>query len=191
MLETRPRTLIRISWKFLKLTCPAGESFYARGAPRKPRKKPAVLTMKLACRSRLSRAELCPRRIRGGWAPGLTLLELTLVIMMTISLIGIVLIGAKTWKKGSDRALCILNLQAIQRSVRSFSNLNGYQPGNTVSGLENRIIGTGCFLEKMPVCPGEGIYTSAGDTIPMPGSLYFSCSLADTGEHVPTDMDDW
>ena len=77
------------------------------------------------------------------------------------------------------------------RSVRSFSNLNGYQPGNTVSGLEDRIIGTGCFLEKMPVCPGEGIYTSAGDTIPMPGSLYFSCSLADTGEHVPTDMDDW
>ncbi len=147
--------------------------------------------MKLACRLRPDRAELCPIRLPGGLARGLTLIEMSLVILMLLSLTGIILIGAKTWKRGSDRALCILNLQAVQKGVRSYSNLNGYEPGHVVAGLESRIIGEGCFVEKMPVCPGEGSYSSAGDMIPLPGSLYFSCSLADTGEHVPTDLDDW
>ena len=146
--------------------------------------------MKLACRLRPDRAEPCHRR-PGSFAPGLTLIEMSLVILMLLSLTGIILIGAKTWKAGSDRALCILNLQAIQKGVRSYSNLNGYEPGHVVSGLQSRIIGEGCFLEKMPLCPGEGTYTSAGDVIPLPGTLYFSCSLADTGEHEPTDLEDW
>jgi len=121
----------------------------------------------------------------------MTLLEMTVVIMIMLSLIGILVLGANTWKKGSDRALCIMNLQAVQKGVRSFSNLNGYEPGNLVAGLESKIIGTGCFVESMPVCPAEGIYTSTGDVIPAPGSLYLSCSLATDGEHEPMDLEDW
>ncbi|QJE97267.1 type II secretion system protein [Luteolibacter luteus] len=121
----------------------------------------------------------------------MTLLEMTLVIMIMLSLIGILVLGANTWKKGSDRALCIMNLQAVQKGVRSFSNLNGYEPGNVVAGLESKIIGAGCFVESMPVCPAEGTYTSSGDLIPAPGALYFSCSLADEGEHQPMDLEDW
>ena len=75
------------------------------------------------------------RRIKNH-VPAMTLLELTVVIVIMLSLIGILAIGAKTWKNGSDRSVCILNLQAVQKGVRSFSNLYGYTPGASVSGLE-------------------------------------------------------
>lgn len=143
--------------------------------------------MKLACLTRPLRTEFCPRR----HARGMTLLEMTIVIMIMLSLIGILVIGANTWKKGSDRALCIMNLQAVQKGVRSFSNLNGYEPGNVVAGLQGKIIGSGCFVESMPLCPSEGAYTSGGDQIPAPGALYLSCSLAEDGEHEPADLEDW
>ena len=121
----------------------------------------------------------------------MTLLEMTIVILILLSLIGILAIGARTWKKGSDRALCIMNLQAVQKGVRSFSNLNGYAPGNTVAGLEGQIIGQGRFVEHPPRCPADGTYASGGDVIPMEGSLYYSCSLATSGEHEPSRFDDW
>ncbi|MBC7981098.1 MAG: prepilin-type N-terminal cleavage/methylation domain-containing protein, partial [Armatimonadetes bacterium] len=35
---------------------------------------------------------------------GMTLLELTVVILVLLSLISILFIGARAWKKGSDRA---------------------------------------------------------------------------------------
>ena len=119
------------------------------------------------------------------------MLELTLVITILLSLIGLLVLGANTWKKGSDRALCIMNLQAVQKGVRSFSNLNGYEPGRVVAGLEDQIIGTGRFVEAMPICPAEGAYTTAGDMIPAPGELYLNCSLASEGEHEPLDLEDW
>ena len=122
----------------------------------------------------------------------MTLVELTLVILMLLSLIGILAIGARTWKKGSDRSVCILNLQAVQKGVRSFSNLYGYVPGASVSGLEAQIIGEGRFVETMPLCPSEGTYASGGDVIPQMGSLYFNCSLASSGEeHTPNVTEDW
>jgi hypothetical protein len=121
----------------------------------------------------------------------MTLVELTLVILMMLSLIGILAIGAKTWKAGSDRSVCIVNLQAVQKGVRSFSNLYGYVPGASVSGLESQIIGQGRFVRTKPVCPSEGTYASGGDVIPQMGSLYFNCSLASSGEHTPQVTEDW
>ena len=131
------------------------------------------------------------RRIKNQ-VPALTLVELTVVILIMLSLIGVLAIGAKTWKKGSDRSVCILNLQAVQKGVRSFSNLYGHVPGASVSGLESQIIGEGRFVETMPLCPSEGTYASGGDVIPAMGSLYFNCSLASSGEeHTPVVTEDW
>jgi type II secretory pathway pseudopilin PulG len=123
--------------------------------------------------------------------PAMTLVELTVVILMMLLLIVILTIGARTWKTGSDRSVCILNLQAVQKGVRSFSNLNGYVPGASVSGLEAQIIGAGRFVQSMPVCPSQGTYASGGDVIPQMGSLYFNCSLASSGAHTPSVTDDW
>lgn len=41
-------------------------------------------------------------------ATAMTLLELTVVIMVLLSLISILFIGARAWKRGSDRTGCIL-----------------------------------------------------------------------------------
>jgi type II secretory pathway pseudopilin PulG len=146
--------------------------------------------MKLASRLRRMSSVRGYRRVKK-LVPAMTLLELTVVIVILLSLIGLLAIGAATWKEGSDRSVCILNLQAVQKGVRSFSNLYGYVPGNSVSGLESQVIGAGRFVETMPVCPSEGSYASGGDVIPQMGSLYFNCSLASSGEHEPVVTEDW
>lgn len=126
-----------------------------------------------------------------GSARGMTLLELTVVILVLLSLISILFIGARAWKKGSDRAGCILQIRNVQQAVRSFSNLNGYNPGATVSGLQTLVIGSGRFVEKTPVCPGAGSYSYLGDSIPNVGALYVTCSLAVSESHVPSSYVEW
>jgi type II secretory pathway pseudopilin PulG len=121
----------------------------------------------------------------------MTLLELTVVILVLLTLISVLFIGANAWKRGSDRTLCIMNLQNVQKGVRSFSNLNGYSAGATVAGLQNQVIGLGRFVEKMPECPGDGTYATGGDVIPNIGFLYLNCTLAASDLHQPANPDDW
>lgn len=143
--------------------------------------------MKLAIHDRLARtSHRCRRSIRG-----MTLLELTVVILVLLTLISVLFIGANAWKQGSDRTLCILNLQNVQKGVRSFSNLYGYSAGQTVAGLQSQVIGLGRFVEVMPECPGDGSYVSGGDVIPEIGTLYFNCTLSASGSHEPMNADDW
>jgi type II secretory pathway pseudopilin PulG len=125
---------------------------------------------------------------------GMTLLELTVVILVLLSLISILFVGAQAWKRGSDRTLCIMNIQNVQKGVRSYSNLYGYGPGQTVTGLQIRVVGLGKFVEKTPICPSSGAYAYGGafgmDTIPPVGQLYLGCSLSGSG-HIPTNYGDW
>lgn len=126
---------------------------------------------------------------------GMTLLELTVVILVLLSLISILFIGAQAWKKGSDKAMCIVQIQNVQKGVRSFSNLYGYSPSQSVTGLQMRIIGLGKFVEDTPECPGAGTYsfgqTYGVDTIPPLGDLYMRCSLSGSEGHVPSNHADW
>jgi len=135
------------------------------------------------------------RDVCSGKARGMTLLELTVVILVLLSLISVLFIGANAWKKGSDRALCVMSIRNVQTAVRSFSNLYGYNPGESVPGLQMRVIGPGQFVEQLPTCPSSGVYTYGGDegaeTIPQVGTLYLNCSLATSASHVPTDVSDW
>ena len=140
----------------------------------------------------------CPRAWERGpesrrWrrVSGMTLLELTVVILVLLSLVVLLFIGAAGWKNGADRALCIANLEIVQKSVRSFANLNDKQPGETVAGLQSQVIGPGLFVESMPSCPGNGSYTTLGDEIPDLGVLYLSCSLAGSADHEPLDLTGW
>ena len=125
----------------------------------------------------------------------MTLLELTVVILVLLSLITILFVGARSWKRGSDRAICIMNISNIQKGVRGYSNLYGLDPGSNVPGLQSKIIGFGRFVETTPSCPGGGDYTFGGalgsDTIPPVGSLYLECSLSGSLEHEPPNSSDW
>ena len=126
---------------------------------------------------------------------GMTLLEMTVVILVLLSLVTVLFFGAQAWKRGSDRALCIIHIQNVQKGVRSYSNLYGFDPGANAPNLHSQIIGMGRFVETTPVCPGGGTYTYGqtfgADTIPPMGSVYMECSLAGTDQHVPTVTAEW
>jgi len=124
---------------------------------------------------------------------GMTLLELTVVILVLLSLISILFIGARAWKAGSDRAGCIIQIRNVQQGVRSYANMNGVNPGATVTGLQGLVIGTGMFVEKTPACPAAGTYSfPAATTVPAIGTLYMTCSLsASPTLHVPGSYSDW
>lgn len=126
---------------------------------------------------------------------GMTLLELTVVILVLLSLITVLFFGAQAWKRGSDRALCIIHIQAVQKGVRSYSNLYGFSPGANAPNLQAQIIGLGRFIETTPTCPGGGNYTFGQtygvDTIPPMGSLYMECSLSTSDQHMPNVTPDW
>lgn len=143
----------------------------------------------------LSRSsKFLPRSKRIG-LPGVTLIEMTIVILVLMSLFGILFFGARAWKRGSDRAVCIIQIQNVQRGVRSYSNLYNLVPGDIVPDLKNQVIGSGKFLENVPICPANGAYSygriSGSGTIPPIGILYLECSLSGKDEHEPTQCADW
>jgi hypothetical protein len=125
----------------------------------------------------------------------MTLLELTVVILVLLSLVTTLFFGAQAWKRGSDRALCIIHIQNVQKSVRSYANLYGYDEGDSAPGLQGQIIGLGKYIEATPICPAGGNYSfgavHGADTIPPMGSLYMECTLSGTFEHVPANYGDW
>ena len=140
---------------------------------------------------RLPSSSIC----RSSRKSGMTLLELTIVILVLMSLISILFVGAQAWKRGSDRTMCIMNVQTVQKSLRSYANLYGYSEGENVSALRERLISSDAYLSAPPVCPGGGTYTYGEmygtDTIPPLGNLYLACSLSETSDHIPTNHSDW
>lgn len=122
---------------------------------------------------------------------GMTLIELTVVILVLLSLISILFVGARAWKRGSDRAGCIMNIRNVQQGMRSFQNMNGHSAGATVTDAQDDIIGAGKFVETAPSCPAGGTYTIGGNSLPGVGSLYMTCSLSSSDGHVPSAYSDW
>ena len=118
----------------------------------------------------------------------MTLVEVSLVIAVMLGLISVLLIGFKAYKAGADRATCIQNIGTVQKAMRSYSNLSGNFPGDTVPGLQSEIIGPDKFLNELSPCPGGGTYTFSGDTIIDTGDLFMDCSI---GDHVPTVTKGW
>lgn len=136
---------------------------------------------------------------------GMTLLELTLTIAVLLTIITIIFIGSRAWKRGSDRAGCVLNQRNVQMAARSFQNLYGYNYGgrpSAESGTQDiaRLLYEKGYIEKelydqaagVTQCPGGGTYTAtAPDIFPPAGELYLKCSLSDTDGHAPTLHTDW
>ena len=82
---------------------------------------------------------------------GMTLLELTVVILVLLSLISILFIGARAWKKGSDRSANIMNIRNTQQAMRGHENMKGLKVDDpfTTTTLKTYM--------KMPEVPATGI----------------------------------
>ncbi|MFT3990875.1 MAG: type II secretion system protein [Luteolibacter sp.] len=138
-------------------------------------------------------------------APAMTLLELTVVISVMLALVSILFIGAKSWKKGSDRAGCVMNIRNIQHAVRGYQNVKEYGVGETLSGNDAgksllEIINDEGYLSDSLYhiatgenpCPGNGTCgCSITDRFPQIGTLFMNCSLADSAMHAPQQYSDW
>lgn len=123
---------------------------------------------------------------------GMTLLELTVVILVLLSLISVLFFGAQAYIRGSERTNCVMNIRKIQLAVRGYQNFNNMKAGQTLA--VGTITGTGNFLETAPTCPGDGTAYTYGTTIPAVGSLYGACTNADTAiraTHIPGSYSDW
>ena len=120
----------------------------------------------------------------------MTLLELTVVILVLLSLISILFIGARAWKKGSDKAGCILNIRNVQQAMRSHANLNNVAIGEAM--LNTSLIGSGLYMETTPKCPGDKAAYTFGTVVPAVGTLYAACGNAtDSATHKPATYGDW
>lgn len=119
---------------------------------------------------------------------GLTLIEVTLVIAVLLGLISVLFIGVAAYKKGSDRAKCILNISTVQKAVRSYANMYEQPIAATIANAD--YMGPGKFIETTPVCPQAGTYTF-GTVIPASGTAMLNCSLAGTDLHVPSSLAGW
>ena len=134
-----------------------------------------------------------PRHVRRGTS----LLELTVMILVLLTLATVLFIGAGAWKRGSDRAQCIAQIRSVQVAVRSYANMSGLPAGRDLSrlsvpiSLKDELIGRGRYVESTPSCPGGGEYSYGGDVIPEFGDLYLSCSLGGSQSHVPDVHSDW
>jgi len=135
-----------------------------------------------------------PRAQSPSLRPGLSLIELTVVIAVLLVLATVLFLGVKAYQAGSDRASCVLNIYNYQTAVRSYSNLNGLVPGQALHDsrdLQTELVGPDRFVQADPSCPGGGKYSHLGNRIPGHGELYLTCSLAGNGRHVPRRIESW
>jgi len=91
--------------------------------------------------------------------PGMTLIEITVVILVLLTLISVLFIGANIYKKGADRAACILNIRNVHQAVRAHQNLNGKNIGDTLVYADD-IYAIGAVAAVPESSPG------AGDAVP-------------------------
>ncbi len=137
--------------------------------------------------------------------PGLTLIELTVVIVVLLSLIGVLFVGATAWKNGSNRATCIVNIRNFQQAMRSYTNLHsdqltaetdalGAATGNTsisIGDLITRSFIEGTGTAPSATCPLDGDAYTFGTTVPAVGSAWATCANATSDEHAPSDTGGW
>ena len=88
--------------------------------------------------------------------PGMTLIEITVVILVLLTLIAVLFIGANIYKKGADRAACILNIRNIHQAVRADQNLENQNTGDPIVGTILGAPGDNAYFETVITCPSEG-----------------------------------
>lgn len=120
---------------------------------------------------------------------GMTLLELTVVIVVLLGLIGVTFVGAQAWKRGSDRAMSILLIRSAQMGMRAHCQVEGITEA-TYTDMPEAVFGKDKYvangidrstgLQKpvgaLPDHPSKNFsfdfVSGDGDIIPPQGQLY-------------------
>jgi len=118
-------------------------------------------------------------------ANGMTLLELTVVILVLLSLISILFVGARAWKKGSDRAANIMNIRNVQQAVRAHQNMQGLLENAPLATTVIFGNGTTEGYLKQPTPPAASLTYGYLGNVPPIGTLYLTVSGADAADYAP------
>ena len=94
--------------------------------------------------------------------PGVTLIELTVVILVLLTLIGVLFVGAQIYREGADRSACILNIRNIQLAVRSNQNLDETINQGEAIDFTNQIFAIVAGPEVPAVTDGNGNVITPG-----------------------------
>ena len=135
-----------------------------------------------------------PRLATRRLCPGLSLPELSVVLVVLQIFLGLGFFGVRAYKTGADRAQCVMNIRNVQNAVRSYSNVEGLRPGQRLGQeikLWDELVGEAQFLEVLPDCPAGGLYGNLGNRIPAFGELYLSCTLGASDGHKPQNLLYW
>ena len=125
--------------------------------------------------------------------PGMTLIEITVVILVLLTLIAVLFIGANIYKKGANRAACILNIRNIHQAVRADQNLNKKNTSDTL--VRTTIMGgADAYIENEPTCPTDGGAYGLEATYPVTGTVAATCTNngaagATITDHLPNPSD--
>lgn len=125
---------------------------------------------------------------------GFTIVEVTLVLSIILGLVLLLFLGLSAYKNGSDKARCVLQLAAIQKSARSCQNTDDLVPGDA---MPTTYLQTEIYLpNNLPVCPKDGSAYNYSGTVTDPGVAYATCNnaaLAGNLSHAPAaaTLADW
>ncbi len=144
-------------------------------------------------KTRINKKMKVPQRKKNA---GMTLIEITLVIAILLSLIAVLFLGVAAYKRGADRAKCILNITTVQKTMRSYCNLNEVEIGDAF--VIATIAGAGVpakMLAVVPTCPATGVYSYPSATVPAASTsdadLFMVCSLNASDDHKPKNAVGW
>ena len=118
---------------------------------------------------------------------GVTLIELTVVIAIILLLISILFIGAKYYKDNADKSACVVNINGLQKGLRSVANIDSVAVGSNITA--GSLVGSGKPFETAPKCPSDQAkgYTPDPTTavaVPAVGTVAFKCEF-DAANHAP------
>ncbi len=88
--------------------------------------------------------------------------------LIILQLISILFVGARAWKRGSDRAACLMNQRAIVSQLSNYCAQHDLKPGDPIQ-LDEAL-----SSETKSNCPSGGQLQIA-DTMPEPGEDYVTC----------------
>ncbi len=141
-------------------------------------------------KTNLSDCPLLPRK-------GMTLIELTVVIMVLLGLITVVFVGGKAWKRGSDRSMALIMIRNAQMGLRAYCQIEDVTTP-TYPNLPEALFGQDRFVSNgidretglakpagtLPNHPVSGLsfdYVAGdGDVVPPLGTLYI-CTGGSSG----------
>jgi prepilin-type N-terminal cleavage/methylation domain-containing protein len=93
---------------------------------------------------------------------GMTLLEMSIVILVLLALISILFVSSTAWKKGSDRSVNIMNIRNTQQAMRGHQNLQGVKETDVLAQAPTATFTAMTLTSymKLPIPPSAAIYYS-------------------------------